>query len=105
MENNCARCEARRIQQESLSDKGPTEINQNLLADLFDLTYFIYGELRGTKDTVGSGRYVDRNRVLAVVNAAIDKAELSAVDAWRRERRQKRVEEENDRNVDTHTED
>lgn len=103
MKNNCPRCEWSRIREESLSDKGPREINQNLLADLFDLVFSIYGEFRGTKDTIGADRYVDRNRVLAVVSAAIDKAELSAMDAWR-EHRQERVEEDK-RNVDTHTED
>ena len=105
MKNDCPRCEWARISEESLSDKGPREINRNLLAELFDLVFSIYGEFRGTKDTVGADRYVDRNRVLAVVNAAIDKAEISALDAWRREHRQERVEKENNRNVDTHTED
>lgn len=102
MENNCARCEARRIQQESLSDKGPREINQNLLADLFDLTYFLYGEFRGNYSSISSDRYVNRARVLEVVNSAIDKAEMQAVDAWRSNQRKKREEEE-DRH--THSED
>lgn len=101
MKNNCARCEMDRIRRESLSDKGPTEINQNLLSDLFDLTYFLYGEFRGNYSSISSDRYVNRARVLEVVNAAIDKAEMQAVDAWRSNQRKKRKEEE-DRH--THTE-
>lgn len=86
MKNSCVKCEAQRINQESLSDKGPDEINQNLLSDLFDLVYFVYGEFRG----VYGSRYVDRNRVLGVVGTAIDKAEAEAVDAWREEQRKQR---------------
>jgi len=93
MKNNCVKCEAQRITQESLSDKGPEEINQNLLSDLFDLVYFVYGEFRGVGR--GSFWYVDRNRVLGVVGTAIDKAEAQAVDAWREEQRKQRKQREN----------
>ncbi len=89
MKNNCVKCEAQRITQESLSDKGPDEINQNLLSDLFDLVYFVYGEFRGGYGATDSW-YVDRNRVLGVVGTAIDKAESQAVDAWREEQRKQR---------------
>ena len=93
MKNNCPRCEWVRITKESLSGSAmtkPKEINLNLLADLFDFVFSLYGEFRGTKDTVGVDRYVDRNRVLEVVNAAIDKAEDRARDAWRQEQQQTR---------------
>ena len=89
MKNNCVRCEAQRITQESLSDKGPEEINQNLLSDLFDLVYFVYGEFRGVYGSTDSW-YVDRNRVLGGGGTAIDKAEAEAVDAWREEQRKQR---------------
>jgi hypothetical protein len=99
MKNNCVKCEAQRITQESLSDKGPDEINQNLLSDLFDLVYFIYGEFRcsdryeGWEINEGAGSTVldiDRDLVLGVVGAAIDKAEVQAVEAWREEQRKQR---------------
>lgn len=88
MKNNCVKCEAQRITQES-RDKGPDEINQNLLSDLFDLVYLLYGEFRGVGSRTDTW-YVDRNRVLGVVGAAIDKAEIQAVDAWREEQRKQR---------------
>ena len=87
MKNDCARCEVDRIRQESLSDSGPAEINRNLLADLFDLIYFIYGEFKGSYHSIASDQYVNRARVLEVVNQAIDKAEMEAVDTWRNNQR------------------
>ena len=95
MKNNCVKCEAQRITQESLSDKGPDEINQNLLDDLFDLVYFVYGEFRCRELPEGWERHgsvldIGRDRVLSVVGAAIDKAEVQAVEAWREEQRKQR---------------
>jgi len=83
MKNDCSKCEMNRIFEESLSDKGPVEINSNLMADLFDLVFVVYRVARGTRDTVGSDRYINRDRILEVVNAAIDKAEMEALDEWR----------------------
>ena len=91
MKNNCPRCEWQRVRDESLSDKGPREINQNLLSDLFDLTYKIYGEFQGTYSSISTDYYVDRAKVLEVVTAALDKAEKQALDEWRRQKRLQKI--------------
>ena len=90
MKNNCPRCEWERVA-ESLSDRGPREVNQNLLSDLFDLTYKIYAEFQGTYSSISTDYYVDRAKVLEVVTAALDKADRQALDEWRSQKRLQKI--------------
>ena len=59
------------------------EHDLNLLGDLFDHTYKVMKEAKGTMYTVGSEYVIERRTVLEAVESAIKKAEREALGQWR----------------------
>jgi thymidylate kinase len=58
--------------------------NHRLLGDLFDHVYRTMKTARGQRETVSSDRYLDGEAILTVVKQAIRKAEMDALDTWRK---------------------